>query len=275
MNNTQFINLTSLANIDLIGEGVTQFLDGQLSINTNSLRFEKAKLACFCNHKGRIVALFHIVLIENGVRLILPTSTLDFAISHIKKYSVFFKVETTSNTTQLSGVCCDNISVLEQSNLINIDQTNLVLAVSDPGSNSRSDTNEGDDSFWFTELALNKIAWLGEDTVEHFLPHSLNLPDLGAVDFKKGCFTGQEVIARMQYKGKLKQHLHRLTSNDDEVINNKQKLYQDEKSIGEVVCCVNQGKNNSAILALIKDSANLSKQFQTSPENSPILEISS
>jgi folate-binding protein YgfZ len=46
------------------------------------------------------------------------------------------------------------------------------------------------------------------ETTGKFLPHELNLPALGAVDFNKGCYTGQEIIARMHYRGKLKKSMH-------------------------------------------------------------------
>lgn len=267
MNKAQFTQLTSLANIDLIGSGVTQFLDGQLSINTNSLEQGTAKLACFCNHKGRIIALFHIILIEDGVRLILPQSTVEKAKQHINKYAVFFKVEISTNTTELYGICYDKTLELEQPGAIKINQTSLIISFDE------SNLSEADDAFWFNHLAENKIAWLSQDTLEHFLPHNLNLPALKAIDFKKGCFTGQEVIARMQYKGKLKQHLQLLSCSGSVNITDKQKLYQAEKAVAEVVCSIKTDDKQTLVLALIKDSANLSQQFQTSLENSPILEI--
>ncbi len=274
MNQSKFTKLNSLASIDLIGVGVTQFLDGQLSIDTKSLETNLAKLACFCTHKGRIASLFHILLVENGVRLLLPKSIVETTQAHIKKYAVFFKVEITSNTTELFAICYDKTFNLDHSETIKIDQTDLLVSFNE------SNAIKTDDSFWFNHLAENQIAWLTQDTVEHFLPHNLNLPALNAVDFKKGCFTGQEVIARMQYKGKLKQHLQSLQCKENGEIPAKSKLFQNEKKVGEVICsisnCANAtDENNVKVLALIKDSANLSQQFQTSSENSPILEITS
>ncbi|PHS18560.1 MAG: hypothetical protein COA86_07665 [Kangiella sp.] len=269
MNHSKFTQLNSLASIDLIGTEVTQFLDGQLSIDTKSLETHLAKLACFCTHKGRIASLFHILLIENGVRLLLPKSIIEATQAHIKKYAVFFKVEITSNTTELFAICDNQMKTPVSAQLVKIDQTDLQVSFEE------SDSKELDDSFWFSQLAENQIAWLTQETLEHFLPHNLNLPALKAIDFKKGCFTGQEVIARMQYKGKLKQHLQSLQCQENIEIPSKSKLFQNGKSIGEVICSVTNYANNVTVLALIKDSANLSKHFQTSSENSPILEITS
>jgi len=269
MNQSKFIKLNSLASIDLIGTGVTQFLDGQLSIDSKSLETNLAKLACFCTHKGRIASLFHILLIENGVRLLLPKSIAETTEEHIKKYAVFFKVEIISNTTGLFAICGNQENALQSTGHIKIDQTELQVSFEE------SDYSELDDAFWFIHLAERKIAWLTQDTLEHFLPHNLNLPALNAIDFKKGCFTGQEVIARMQYKGKLKQQLQSLQCIKIGDIPAKSKLFQNKKTVGEVICSISKCANNVKVLALIKDSANLSQQFQTTVENSPILEITS
>ncbi|MGB0494942.1 MAG: YgfZ/GcvT domain-containing protein [Kangiellaceae bacterium] len=268
-NLNQLTKLTRYSCIDLVGDGVKQFLNGQLTIDTKSINSEVARLAALCNHKGRIVALFHVLLIENGVRFILPTSTTDAATTHIKKYAVFFKVNVLVNTCKLyAGLSNAN----ENSNYIRIENTDLLLCFE--GNRFDANPNEDtDDSFWYSHLIDKKISWLDQETVEHFLPHYLDLPKLGAIDFKKGCFTGQEVIARMQYKGKLKQHLHPLKSQKLASLEAKDKLYQGDKSVGEVVCLLSDAKTGTKLLALVKDSANLSQQFQTSPENSPILEL--
>ena len=60
---------------------------------------------------------------------------------------------------------------------------------------------------WHTLDILSKIPQLSPKTQGLFLPHHLNLPELGAVSFNKGCYLGQEIIARMQYKAKIKKHL--------------------------------------------------------------------
>ena len=63
-------------------------------------------------------------------------------------------------------------------------------------------------------MLLNIKAGIPEiwpETVEKFLPHSLNLPALKAVSFNKGCYCGQEIIARMEYRANIKKHMYRAT----------------------------------------------------------------
>lgn len=262
--------LSSYNFIDLIGTGVSQFLKGQLTINAELLDSKTAKLAAFCNHKGRIVSLFHIAKIENGFRLVLPSSITEPTIAHIKKYSVFFDVEISCDPERnvyfsLIENSVNEAAELPQSSLL-IDRTKLLFTTS-----NETTSTSGILPYW--QMAENNIPWLTEQTVEQFLPHSLNLPALEAVDFKKGCFTGQEVIARMHYKGKLKQQLTRLSSPLLIDLPPLNKLIQADKSVGEVICSVNQPDKGCLVLALVKNTADKTKEFQLKIENTPILEL--
>jgi folate-binding protein YgfZ len=62
-----------------------------------------------------------------------------------------------------------------------------------------------------TAQATTDTAYIYPETSSMFLPHELNLDELGAISFNKGCYTGQEIIARMHYRGQLKNRLHRAT----------------------------------------------------------------
>ncbi|HSW93529.1 MAG TPA: hypothetical protein VLJ15_04145 [Gammaproteobacteria bacterium] len=75
-----------------------------------------------------------------------------------------------------------------------------------------SDQNNIEKNFIADNIKKN-IPMIYPDTSEKFLPHDLNLPALGAVSFSKGCYTGQEIIARMHYRGKLKNQLYRAKVN--------------------------------------------------------------
>ena len=83
-------------------------------------------------------------------------------------------------------------------------------------------------------------------TSEKFLPHRLNLLDFGGVSFTKGCYTGQEIIARMQHRGEVKHHLYQLPL---EIILSPGDKYQS----AVIVDCATID-NNILALAIIKDS---------------------
>jgi len=253
--------LSSYTTINISGNDAHRFLQGQMTVNADTPQTDKAILASLCNPKGRIVSLFHIFKTDNGFQLILPKNIAEQTQSHLKKYAVFFKVDIQIASSD------EKIMVLNPpstSSSIQIAELPLSIQVVTEDDSSIKKSTQGtiNETFWYQTLAENKIPWLTAETSEHFLPHNLNLPKLNAIDFKKGCFTGQEVIARMQYKGKLKQHMKLLSSDHPLLLKGKEPLYQKEKKIAEIICSVNLANNKTLCLALIKDSAS-----ETAPLN--------
>jgi tRNA-modifying protein YgfZ len=288
----QLVDLSDYSAIDIDGIDASKFLQGQITINIDTPTNLQSCLAALCNPKGRIISLFHIAKTELGFHLIMPKSLIEITLNHLKKYAVFYKVDITQNTgLSLIGaignspeaphaVSCLGLSSYQLNLLplwfIGLTEEHCPKEIATK-LNAKLTT---DIQVWLTALAANKTCWITEQTSGLFLPHNLALPELQAVDFKKGCFTGQEVIARMQYKGKLKQHLHILRSKKA-ISNSEQlltappnpKLLQHEKSVGELIChCVSEQKRWT-VLALVKDSAINQQNFTVNLENSPILEV--
>lgn len=277
--------LSSYSFIDVTGVDAERLLQGQLTINVSTPDEETAYLAALCNAKGRVISLFFISKIEHGFRLFMPQSIIKTTIEHLNKYGVFFKAviqEAPAESKLIAYIDNQKESNSNQptlNNRINLANTQLSLAICTNESNMASLANThsleliNNDSEWYQYLTKHKIPWINNDSVEHFLPHDLNLPKLDAIDFKKGCYTGQEIIARMHYKGKLKQHLQRLNGEFDSKILPKTSLLQDDRKVGEVICSIGSNPKRVSVLALVKDKANINDFFQLDDKNSPILKI--
>ncbi len=125
-------------------------------------------LGAHCNPQGRVISLFWLFTEGCDFYLKMPKTLLPIALKALQKYAVFFKVSLEINDS------------LEAS---------------------------GSDEEWKLFNIVSNIPTIYPESSEKFLPHDLNLPELGGVSFDKGCYTGQEIIARMQYKAKLKNHL--------------------------------------------------------------------
>src|SRR5436190_4633303 len=168
------------------GTGASKFLQGQLTCNVETLG-TNAKLAAHCNPQGRIISLFYIFNQQDAYYLCLPLDMIATATVALKKYAVFFKV-----------MIEDVTSVWH------------LIAYNTPGKISiDKEPPIANQSFnqWHTLMISQKIPAIYQTTSSQFLPHDLDLPTLGAIDFDKGCYTGQEIIARMHYRGKLKMRL--------------------------------------------------------------------
>ena len=91
-------------------------------------------------------------------------------------------------------------------------------------------------SDWKLDCIEKGFVEINESISEAFTPHELNYQNLGLISFEKGCFTGQEVIARMHYRGKLKFSLAKFSVNDENFLKEQDYVFdKDAKKLGQVV----------------------------------------
>lgn len=122
------------------------------------------------------------------------------------------------------------------------------------------------DPQWHASLVKQGIAQVYPETSETFTPHDLNYPAIGAVSFSKGCYVGQEIVARMQHRGTLKKHLQQIVLHTDQ-LKPGDKLYHEDKVVGQIAdfTATDSGLLSLAVLA---DSAQDVTQLGiNSPEN--------
>lgn len=118
----------------------------------------------------------------------------------------------------------------------------------------------------FSDINDDKIADIKKgipaiypETSEQFLPHDLNLHQLGAMSFTKGCYTGQEIIARMQYRGKLKNHLYQAHSENTTAPIRGNPIYTENKEAGTMVDYVRLEKETGYQLLVIASEKDIDK----------------
>ncbi|TFY91806.1 folate-binding protein [Pseudomonas kairouanensis] len=242
------------------GSDAAKFLQGQLTCNLNYLSETQASLGARCTQKGRMQSSFRILLQGDGVLLAMATELLEPQLADLKKYAVFSKSKLT-----------DESAAWVRFGLVGADQVLAGLGLELPAETdtvARTDTlvairvSPGRAELWVpaehadairTQLAaqleekplnewlLGQIrAGIGQvmpQTRELFIPQMLNLQAVGGVSFKKGCYTGQEIVARMQYLGKLKRRLYRLSLDATEMPEPGTPLFSPShnSAIGEVV----------------------------------------
>lgn len=115
-----------------------------------------------------------------------------------------------------------------------------------------------------------KIPMVFESSIEKFLPHSIGLPEVKGVDFEKGCYIGQEIVARMHYRATLKNHVHLASLVVSESVEKTLSATElspfsavynnDDKKVGEIIFSV-QDQNCYYILLSLADSALESKLY--------------
>ncbi len=186
--------------IKIQGNDAKKFLQGQLTCDAE----RTISLGAHCNPQGRVLSLFYLFQYQDAYYLLMQQSMVPIALSALMKYAVFFKITLTddSKNWHVSGVINDDVS-LEQAVRIPVTESLYILAGENNKIQATHETN-----VWHQHRIKSGIPAIYPETSGKFLPHELNLPALDAVSFDKGCYTGQEIIARMHYRGKLKTHLY-------------------------------------------------------------------
>ncbi len=191
------IPLTSYGILALQGQDAEKFLQGQLTADVNTLSIGEGKLAAHCQPQGRVLSLFVLFRTSASYYLAMPKSIIPLALTALKKYAVFYKVTFSEPTNLLVGVSTQaNETVLANAVL----KPTLALSLTHEIHNATDENAE-------RSLIQHGIPSLTPETSGQFLPHELNLIALNAVSFTKGCYTGQEIVARMEYRGTLKKIL--------------------------------------------------------------------
>lgn len=242
------------------GADAAKFLQGQLTCNLNYLSDTQASLGARCTQKGRMQSSFRIVLHGDGVLMAMATELLEPQLADLKKYAVFSKSRLTNESAAwvrfglsnadkaLSSLGlelpADTDSAARTDALIAIrvspDRAEL-WAPAEHAEVVRGQLAAQLDEAGLNEWMLGQIrAGIGQvmpQTRELFIPQMLNLQAVGGVSFKKGCYTGQEIVARMQYLGKLKRRLYRLSLDAAHLPEPGTALFSPShgSSIGEVV----------------------------------------
>src|SRR5476649_749418 len=242
------------------GPDASKFLQGQLTCNLNYLSDAKATLGARCTQKGRMQSSFRILLEGDGCLLAMASELIEPQLADLKKYAVFSKSKLTdesaawvrfglqSGDEALSSLGLDlpqdTDSVVRANDLIaiRVSPARAELWVrsehaADTRSRLAAHLPEGSLNDWLLGQIQAGIGQVVGSTREAFIPQMINLQAVGGVSFKKGCYTGQEIVARMQYLGKLKRRLYRLSLDATELPEPGTPLFapSHNSAIGEVV----------------------------------------
>ncbi|MGY4662544.1 folate-binding protein YgfZ [Pseudomonas chlororaphis] len=274
-----FCSLSHEGVLAVRGPDASKFLQGQLTCNLNYLSDSQSSLGARCTQKGRMQSSFRILLESDGCLLAMATELLEPQLADLKKYAVFSKAKLSDESalwarfglgnadTLLAGLGLElppeDGAVARNDGLIAIrvsaDRTEL-WAPADQAEVLReklaAQLPEGDLNQWLLGQIRAGIGQVMPATRELFIPQMLNLQAIGGVSFKKGCYTGQEIVARMQYLGKLKRRLYRLALNAEELPAPGTPLFSPThgSSIGEVVIAA-RAEQNIELLAVLQAEA--------------------
>ena len=201
------IALPYLSAIYFSGTDAGDFLHNQVSADVLALSAGESVYACYCEPKGRVLALMLISKVDNDYYVILSSALADSIAKRLKMYVMRSKVDIEVLAEQvIAGLSDGNSSDHEGSStiLIPLPESGQQLAIISRATSPGHDTNLS--GAWKLSELQRGVCWLGPETSGQFLPQMLGFDTLGAVNYRKGCYPGQEIVARTHYLGKVKRH---------------------------------------------------------------------
>lgn len=201
------VALTYLSIIRFSDAEAGDFLQSQLSADVLALENGESTFACYCEPKGRVLALLLVCRVDGAYFVILSSGLVLSIVNRLKIFVMRSKVSIEIlSDCKVAGFQPGNMSVLTQDSAPVIpapDGENYYVVA---GGDMAVDTDESLQDAWKTSELKRGISWLCPETSAQFLPQMLGFDKLGAVNFRKGCYPGQEIVARTRYLGKVKRH---------------------------------------------------------------------
>jgi len=239
--NSLYSHLDHLGLIQISGPDCLKFLNGQITLDLNEVSEAKFSPGAVCTPKGRVIANFIISREYNDFLIITLKSRTQDLITHLKKYSVFFKVEI--NDLSDSKIVVSSDAGTEGSRQYVGDSNRHIRVTNIMEPTQQEPEIKGATSWQFQDI-MDGIPWVDSESIEVFIPQHLNLQWIDGISFKKGCYTGQEIVTRMHYKGNLKRYLH-LCRSKTPLIPGQKLLNSTNKVVGQVL---NTSDNQSLIV---------------------------
>ena len=231
-------NLAKLEHYGLLnvaGDDARAFLHAQLTNDVENLAPGQARYAGWCSAKGRLLATFLVVPWSGGFLLQLSRDLVPAVLKRLSMFVLRSKVKITDVTGQWAqygfwesgGGMPLIVSESDGTVSIGVDAGRRLVLAPD----GRHVPNTSADDWALAEIRAGR-ALITQATQDQFVPQMVNLELSGGVDFKKGCYPGQEIVARAQYRGAVKRRMVRVKG---AALTPGQELFSEGQSIGMAV----------------------------------------
>ncbi|MFT5603236.1 MAG: folate-binding protein YgfZ [Paracoccaceae bacterium] len=271
------------------GADAHTFLQGQTSADFRQVSTSEAQRGAYCTPKGRMLTSFLAAgSADNDVLLRMRGNLVESSKAVLAKYAVFSKAELSDASTEFIGlgIAGEQAAALVSQQFGSSPATYNAVVSSELGLAIQIDSLgqryelwlHADQAFacWqhlltqakatgslsWDELAINDgIADVCAATVGDLIPQMLNYDATGTVNFKKGCYTGQEVVARLHYRGTAKRRLYRGTVQSGHVVEGDEVFADDKAQASGLIANTANGK---ALIVLARDALSATKLHTTS-----------
>jgi tRNA-modifying protein YgfZ len=246
MPGTRFTLLSSHAVVAVMGRDARAFLQGQLSNDMLGLERHSGMLAAHCNRQGRVLATMRLAADGDGVLLVLQKKLARTLVAQLSGFVLRSDVrfEDRSRQVEVAGLIdAEPDSRWSQSAAA---AAGLAMLVASPRrillagqraalSAALAAVPRAPLEDWERVSIADGEPWISPETAALWLPQMLNLDLIGGLSFSKGCYVGQEIVARAQHLGRLKRRTLRYVGPPDTMLAPAQALFSGESLAAQVV----------------------------------------
>ncbi len=266
-----FILLSTLGVLEIKGADTQSFLQGQLTCDVKAASWQHWLAGGYCDPKGKLWSTFRMVGDAERILLFMAQESIAATLTNLKKYAVFSKVSITDVTSEqpLYGYWgkqaaaelgfTDAPSVQHSSSEQNGEK--LLLQITDDlvlirGEHDTQNAHLMPADWW--HAAMLEHGWVDVPATKaaEYIPQMLNLDGNHGVNYKKGCYIGQEIVARMHYKGQNKRVTHCFVGHCAQLPETGQLV---EKKVGE------NWRRSGAVLSAVRYHNNVVALFAVGP----------
>ena len=265
--------LEHLGIVEIKGGDSAEFLQGQMPQDIYSIKDSEATLTSVLNPQGRIISTAFVFKWGESFILMVSNEVLDKLISWLSRFILRSEVEITKSEDSVFGLNQKNAKKL--CNILNV-ETNDISFESDE---SCLKTIEADDERAFLigksenlldDLSISTLTtkdWKMSDinagipiiygeNIEKFIPQMVNLDLINGISFSKGCYTGQEIVARVQHKGKVKQRMFQITArSSNKKIDPGTAILLEDTNVGTIVESIEDNGQMHALGVINNDAS--------------------
>ena len=259
-----------MALVDVRGAEAARFLHAQLTSDVEALEPGRISLGAWCNPRGRVRNLFWILRRGTGedFALIAPEDEADGLERGLRRFVLRSKVAVRRDDVPVFGAAGTEANAFVTDWIGAIPAAGFVVETADrlathlpvgpsrflvQGRGFAPRLPDDASAAWRRLEIAAEIAWLDDTSRDAFIPQMLNLDRLGAVSFEKGCYPGQEVIARARYLGQVKRRLYRARIAAGSRPEPGRRILADTRIAGTIVASEETGPNDGhEILAVLR-----------------------
>lgn len=218
--------------IEVSGADKLAYLHGQITQDINKLKNDNFLWAGHCSAKGKLWGAFKLFAYNSNYYLAGSEAEIAQSLTELKKYAVFSKVEIKASDKKLIGLLGEDLAPVlaelgidfaEQNAIdfslgkaLKLSESRVLLMLDKDASLPDGISTLDTDSKWQQQAILAGEPQLNNDAIGEYVPQMVNLHAIDGISFRKGCYTGQETVARMKYLGKNKRAMFIVKANTDQ-----------------------------------------------------------